>query len=152
MLVSAAIVPNIKYESFSKSAVGPNGLNTSIAISCHSSRKLASWFKYFLHDQAFPSFLDSLKTGSLGLKMFIRENELFIDLGYSHFCLFRLPKQQAAKCRKKKIYFKTVVGQYRSLFTVFNRVKVTSVYKSKGLAFSNRVKYMRFRVGKKQQI
>nr|UQW93840.1 ribsomal protein L6 [Balamuthia mandrillaris] len=152
MLVSSAIVPNFKYEPFSKSVAGPNVLNTGIAISCSSSRKLASWFQYVLHDQVFPSFLDSLKTGSLGLKMFVREDELFIDLGYSHFCLFRLPKQQIAKCRKKKIYFKTVVGQYRSLFTAFNRVKANSVYKSKGLAFSNRIKYMRFRVGKKQQI
>nr|AKT93777.1 ribsomal protein L6 [Balamuthia mandrillaris]AKT93805.1 ribsomal protein L6 [Balamuthia mandrillaris] len=152
MLVNSAIISNLKYDPFSKSVVGPNAWSASIAISSHSSQRIVSWLQYFLHDQEFPSFLDSLKTGSLGLKMFIRENELFIDLGYSHFCLFRLPKQQSVKCRKKKIYFKTVVEQYRSLFTVFNRVKVNSVYKSKGLAFSNRIKYMRFRVGKKQQI
>lgn len=84
--------------------------------------------------------------------MFVRQNLFYLDVGYSHYCLFRVPMSLHLICRKKRVYFASINILYRHSLHFIDRIKKFSVYKSKGLMFASRLKYMQMRIGKKQTI
>jgi hypothetical protein len=94
-----------------------------------------------------------LSTKSLGVRFFIVKGRLFLDLGYSHYCVIKIPAGVTLHAKKKNLYLLSI---YDSLLTSFLylilRLKRFSVYKSKGLIPFSRIKYIRLKLGKKQQI
>lgn len=104
----------------------------------------------FIFDE---KFCISVKSQSLNVKTFIYNGVLFVDLGFSHFCLLRLPKQLHVRCFKKSIRgFSLSPELLCRIFNTLPRLKQFSVYKNKGFNWTNRVKYITAKIGKKQQI
>lgn len=96
--------------------------------------------------------LRELKSQSMGLKVFVRCSVFYIDVGYSHYCLFRVPVSLNVVCRRKRVYFNYLNVVHRQFLHLLERIKKFSVYKSKGLVAASRLKYMKLRTGKKQTI
>lgn len=98
-------------------------------------------------------FISHFNTKSLGVRFFIDKECLFLDLGYSHYLRLKIPSFLYLYARKKNLYFVSYTDSVINLFVhIIGRLKRFSVYKNKGLIPFSRIKYMRLKLGKKQQI
>jgi len=122
-------------------------------------QKTFSNMKEFLFFNTFSQAIDkttnlfsSLYTRSLSVKFFVFDEEFFVDLGYSHFCLLHVPTILSLRCIKKKIYLDSMYHAFRNFVYLLNRLKKISAYKTKGIIYINRERYIKTKLGKKQQI
>lgn len=113
-----------------------------------------SFLHYFLNYLSLKQefFFDYMKANHLGVKVFTKNNIVYLDLGYSHWCLLKLPSYLHIFCKKKNVYFCSNSSHYRFIIHSIRRLKTISVYKAKGLLYYSKIKYLKLKVGKKQQM
>lgn len=148
MLVRKAVFRDLS--SYNGFVIGPYSFVRHNSFCSFQTVKL--WLNYYKNKQIFYNWLCELKTQSMGLKMFTRHGVFYIDVGYSHYCLFKIPESLRVRCKKKRFYLSFFNIKNHHFLYFLGRVKKFSIYKSKGLIMANRVKYMRLRTGKKQTI
>jgi large subunit ribosomal protein L6 len=91
-----------------------------------------------------------LELVGLGYKIKKRQNNLLLDLGFSHCVVYKLPKTIKVAIRKKKIY---ILGSNKSIFykTIQElvNIKKINIYKVKGLKIYNKI--YKTKIGKKKK-
>jgi large subunit ribosomal protein L6 len=89
----------------------------------------------------------------LGFKCFIYKNYLFLLLGFSHYILYKIPKEIKLFCKKKTIFLTSLNKQKLFIFhKVIQNSKKPNIYKGKGLIEFKQFKtFIKLKKGKKQQ-
>lgn len=94
-------------------------------------------------------FINELILQGVGFKAFVNFDDLYFQLGYSHYIKLKIPENIKIKAKKQRILVfsrdKQVLGQF--ILSVI-KLKKPDVYKASGIRIKNKV--YRLREGKKK--
>jgi large subunit ribosomal protein L6 len=89
----------------------------------------------------------------LGFKCFVYKQFLFLLLGFSHYILYKIPREIKLFCKKKIIFLVSLNKQKLFIFQkLLKDSKKLNIYKGKGvIEFKQFKNFIKLKKGKKQQ-
>jgi ribosomal protein L6P/L9E len=105
----------------------------------------------FFFTNNFYTFFTKINLIGLGFKNFVFKKNLYILIGDCNYLIFSIPNEIKIICKKNQIY--GLSENKIVLFTFFSelkKLKKINYYKGKGVLEFNNFKFMKLKVGKKQ--